>query len=818
MQSRFPISIFILVYVLIVVPVHAQITRAPAYPLITHDPYFSIWSATDEINASTTRHWTGSDQSIAGFVKVDDKVYRVLGSPERLYESVVPAADEKSYEVSYTETKPLDGWQNFDFDDSKWKRGAAPVGNNKTTDKILWETRDIWVRRTFSIHTPVKEEVFLKLLHDDNSELYLNGVQIYSHVGWLNKFNYFALSDLIKKNLKNGKNVFAVHVENTAGGASLDMGLSKQVVTKDNASVSLAVQKSVVVTPTRTIYELSCGKVDLQLTFTSPLLMDDLNLLSRPVSYVSYRVKANDGSSHQVSAYFGASSSLAVNLSSQEVSAEHITTKVAGDKSLNVLKVGSRSQPILQKKGDDLRIDWGHLYIATLSGNSTQSITASGHAPFEAVKVNTAQGTNLMLNTVATLGSVAGQWKEQLFLVGYDDEYSIQYFGTNLRPWWSNGGARTIDQELAAAMNEYASVAGKCEAFDKEMFSRAQRAGGEEYAKLCALAYRQSISAHKLVKSPEGEILFLSKENYSNGCINTVDVTYPSAPLYLVYNPDLLKGMLNGIFYYSESGKWTKPWAAHDLGTYPIVSGQVYGEDMPVEEAGNMIILTAAIAKVEGKGDYAKKHWKVLSQWVEFLVKDGFDPANQLCTDDFAGHLARNANLSMKAIVGIGSYAMMAEMIGEKEVAVKYSKIASEYASRWMKIADDGDHYALTFGNPGTWSQKYNLVWDKLLKLKLFPQEVYDKEVAYYLKKQNTYGLPLDSRKTYTKSDWICWTATLASNQNDFRAFIAPVYEYAMKTPTRVPLCDWSETTDARQVGFQARSVVGGYFIKLLDQ
>ena len=791
----------------------AQMRQAPAYPLITHDPYFSIWSFSDQINDSATKHWTGHDQALIGFIKVDGISYRFLGKEAVNYQDVLPASGALSYNAKISETNPGSNWEAVNFDDSKWRTAKGPFGD---TDKAgtLWKTDDIWMRRTFDLEALNFDALFLKISHDDDSEVYLNGEKIYSCVCWTNSYEYHQIVDAVKQKLKKKNNVLAIHIKNNIGGQWLDAGIVE--VKKEKIAIQEAKQTALNISATQTSYDLTCGAVDVTLTFTSPLLMDDLQLISRPVSYISLKAKSNDQKAHNVEVSFGASTTIASDQNFQKM----IAKKEATSK-LSILKAGTEEQPILQKSGDNLRIDWGYMYVATPTQKGvTQNVTSIDEYKKD-LKSNTQSafqttGKNLMLTTTFKEEKVKNQ-KEYLILVGYDDIYSVDYFHKNLRPWWNLDGKNTIEKELDKAYNNYAEVIKKCVNFDAKLHKDAVTSGGEEYAKLCEIGYRQSIAAHKLVKSPEGEILFLSKENFSNGCINTVDVTYPSAPLFLTYNPELLKGMLNGIFYYTESGMYNEPFAAHDLGTYPKANGLVYGEPMPVEESGNMIILAAAIVKAEGNANYAKKHWKTLTIWTDYLAKEGFDLGNQLCTDDFAGHLARNANLSVKAIVAIGSYGYMAKQLGDEDTANKYINMARAMAKDWMNAGDGGDHYALTFNDKNTWSQKYNLVWDKLLDLDIFPKEVYKKEISFYLTKQNKFGLPLDSRSDYTKSDWIIWTATLADTKTDFKKITDPVYTFATQTSGRVPMSDWHFTTSGDVKGFQARSVVGGYFIKLLD-
>jgi hypothetical protein len=590
-------------------------------------------------------------------------------------------------------------------------------------------------------------------------------------------------------------------------------------------------QTRVEILPTRTIYEFGGAGTKLTLTFFTPALPNDLDVLSRPLTYIEWTVSSTDGKPHDAAVYFDAGADLVVNTADQPVWPARF--QVDGRP---VLRLGSREQPVLAKRGDDLRIDWGYLYLAadkpegvTLAiANRQQARTgfaSAGKLPDtdDFAESRSGRAPAPVLAFALNLGKVDAQPVSRYLMIAYDDLYSIEYFERRERAWWRRNGADAAEL-IRLGRHDHDTLLAKSVAFDTDLMDDLRRVGGEKYARLASLAYRQTLAAHKLVADADGTAMWFPKENFSNGCIATVDVIYPSAPFALLFNPKLLRAQLQPVLDYARMSRWRFPFAPHDLGTYPHANGQVYGggertEDnqMPVEESGNMLIMLAALAKVEGNADYGARYWPELTRWAEYLKEKGLDPENQLSTDDFAGHLAHNANLSIKAILALSSYGLLADMTGRKDVAAQYRRTAQDFAKRWVEMAAEGDHYRLAFDKAGTWSQKYNLVWDKLLGLNLFPTDVARKEIAFYLTKQNQYGLPLDNRRNYTKLDWILWTATLADNPADFEKIVAPAYQFANDSESRVPLTDWYDTVTAKQQGFQARSVVGGLFIKMLS-
>lgn len=574
----------------------------------------------------------------------------------------------------------------------------------------------------------------------------------------------------------------------------------------NNRDYPVIVQRRIDVSALVTEYDFTNDKIVLNVKFYTPLFTDDLYRLSRPVSYMKIRYENIDSKEHQVNVRISVSEQVCLDKAGDD---DIIIETVDIKDGVKALKMGSKKQDILNRDGDDLRIDWGYFYLCPPKNSAVYNYEKED------------------LRYISTEFSACAS-KDYDILFAYDDIYSLVYFEERVKAYWHTKGI-TIEEAIKEALEESDEILTKCNKVSYDIFDSAEDVGGKKYAELLSLAYRQLLAAHKLAITEEGEIIYISKECFSNGCTATVDVTYPSAPFFLLYNTDLLKGMLVPIFKYDASPQWVFDFAPHDVGTYPIVNGQRYGwksktleeyktKQMPVEECGNMLILMANIAMIDGNTDFCDKYMEQLDNWVKYLVKYGEDPENQLCTDDFAGHLAHNCNLSLKAIMGIAGYSKILKMQGKNVESKEYIKIAQNMADSWVKrAANDDGSFRLAFDKPDTFSMKYNIVWDKFWHTNLFSKYVIFSEFYNNCKHINYFGMPLDNRKSYTKSDWLVWTACLAPTQKEFEDFIAPLWDAYNVSNSRVPMTDWYDTNTAIMIGFRNRTVQGGLYIKLLE-
>ena len=606
-------------------------------------------------------------------------------------------------------------------------------------------------------------------------------------------------------------------------------GKAYRLLGSEPADVPALQQTSCTVLPLRTLCLFSDGKIEAELTFATPLMPENLEVFSRPVTYVTLRVKALDGQAHALQFYFDVGGEIAVGDDTQRV----VWQPGQATGGLASAWFGRDNQPVLGRSGDRIRVDWGWFWLSAPQGGSAprcsvgpearKNFAETGRLPAtEPQTPAVVKESRPVLALARDLGSA--KEAETHLLLAYDDVDSVMFFDRPLKAWWRRNGLSFPDM-LGAAERDYEALSARMVAFDEELMKDLRQVGGEKYALLAALAYRQSFAACKLVADPNGQPLYFSKENASNGCMGTVDVLYPQMPHLLLMSPTLTRATLAPILLYASDPRWRFDFAPHDIGQYPLGNGQRYGEgergeknQMPVEECGNMLISLGALSQLENSAAFAAQWWPTVTRWAEYLAKKGFDPENQLCTDDFAGHLAHNANLSIKAIMGLACYAKMAAMNGDTVASERFMKLAKDMVPKWIEAAKGGrgGSYRLAFDQVDTWSMKYNLVWDRALSFNLFPTEVAAAEMAFYRTAQQRYGLPLDSRKLWTKSDWLVWTATLTGKRDDFDALVTPLLSFLNETPGRIPFGDWYETDSAKFLHFRARSVVGGVYMPFL--
>ena len=571
-------------------------------------------------------------------------------------------------------------------------------------------------------------------------------------------------------------------------------------------------QTNLKITPLSTVYTFENNIAKVKLTFTSPLLLDRLDILCRPVSYMAYDIEIKKESYEDAKFVFGISSQGCVNYHEQNV---------VFKKTPYSMCCGNSVQNPLSEVGDRVTIDWGYLhlcdkdaYISETPGSYIGISDTSRTADTRRI-VSRPMILNKEYNAHNDMPYLYVAKKEMsgVITLAYDEIKSVEYFYDELNEYFTKYFS-SFEEMVNTAIKEYPQIKKLCDDFDEKLMSEAASLS-KEYEYITSLAFRQAVAAHKICEDTEENLLFLSKENDSNGCIGTLDITYPSIPLFLKYNPELIKGMLRPIIKYAKSEEWPYDFTPHDVGRYPIANGQVYKGNkrkfqMPVEEAGNMLLCLAAIKKYSGDIELFDSNKELMDTWVSYLIKYGYDPEDQLCTDDFAGRLARNCNLSLKSIVAIAAYS---DLSGD----TSYMDIAKEWAAKWENDAKANNGATrLTFNDPDTWSLKYNMVWDNLLGYKLFSDEVKKNEIKLYSEKMNEYGVPLDSRADYTKLDWLMWTTCLYDDRDYFNNVCRAVCNMINETTDRVPMTDLYYTSNGEYRNFINRSVVGGLFINLL--
>lgn len=593
-------------------------------------------------------------------------------------------------------------------------------------------------------------------------------------------------------------------------------------------------QTEMAVTATQTRYTFENEQVLLEVTFSTDLDLQDLHKISEPVTAITTRAVAKNGED-----------SVTISLTFSEEICRDTTVKeplhwcTITTPTAKLVWMGKGRQTPLDSSGDLIDINWGYLYLGAAAD---LDVTYRKNRNFLVA-------TYPVTSNKQSLADASGT----TILVAYDDIHSINYFGTPTNALWKEK-YRGMCELLEVYLQELPERLADCKRIDQMVTDAATEAGGKTLDLITAFSYRQSICAHKLIRDQEGEIVFLSKENSSNGCIGTVDISYPSSPLYLLWQTELLKGMLRPVYKFAAMPVWEFDFAPHDVGRYPYATGQVYSEvhrpgsldwsdrggydtlydyyqlpagqnvytadhQMPIEECGNMLALVSATYLRDGDSAFFSRYLETNRKWADYLAVFGQDPENQLCTDDFAGHLAHNCNLSLKAITALALFGKALVQFGDAKDGQQYSQKAQAMAKIWQETAiADGDHTPLAFDRPDSWSLKYNIVWDKLFSLDLFPTDLMAKELVKYIEEANEFGTPLDQRATYTKADWLMWVAIFAQDADTLEKIIGPVAHYLQNTPTRVAFSDWYDTLDGHQMNFKNRSVVGAMFMPMLKR
>ncbi len=623
-------------------------------------------------------------------------------------------------------------------------------------------------------------------------------------------------------------------------------------------------QTALVTTPTQSTFTFNAGGINLTVDFLSPVEARDLRRLSIPFANIMASAQSSDGNPHTVSIYFDISGEWAHGDSNQLIkwAPETIARNSDGSSRAGTLwtwTVTPNSPTVFNQVND--YPSWGTALFstATVGGLTTQSgadatvrgqFVSSGKL-LDSNDTNQPRAINDAYPVFAfakSLGSVGTTATAPFtLLLGHVRDPAINFLGNNAVSLWRQYWP-AYESMLAFAYNDAAGALSRANTLDTNLTNAATAVGGAHYAALTALTLRQAFGGTELTGTIDNPYLFVEEISSSDN-VSTVDILYPSMPAFLYTNPELVRYLIAPVIFYSESGQWPAQYAPHDLGaTYPNATGHNDGggENMPVEETANMLIMADAYMQHVSKAEaatYANAHYALFRQWATYLTTipagvqypNAVDPQFQNQTDDFTGQIAHSVNLALKGIEAVGAMGQIANFAGNNKDRNYFRNLAEQYISTWAQLSQNSNstHLLLQYREPANaysgdttgesdayWSLKYNAYPDKLLGLNLVPQSILTEEANFYKTQEHPTGIQLDPRllgnppHTFTKADWELWTAASTNDPTLAQDIYDEVYNYANTTTSGAPFPDWYDPNSGFNA-FLARPVMGAAFAPL---
>jgi len=161
---------------------------------------------------------------------------QLLATPDAAaYAPVAATSENQAQAWKYSTEAPGDGWQTAGFDDKAWKEGKGGFGTRETPNTKVgteWKTPEIWLRREFTVAAAPKGNLVLRIFHDEDATVFLNGTEIAKLAGHNTNYSFLDLDEQAAKALKSGKNLLAIHVKQTNGGQYIDAGLMDETIAR----------------------------------------------------------------------------------------------------------------------------------------------------------------------------------------------------------------------------------------------------------------------------------------------------------------------------------------------------------------------------------------------------------------------------------------------------------------------------------------------------------------------------------------------------------------------------------------------------------